>query len=205
MCSDGDPDVDARPVEEREWDTRASDWTGMSGEAMESWQQQAALVASMQKIPQGATQRSHPTVSNTEGGFGHMFGILEARMLACNFAQTVQFFCIRARDAWSEFEEGRYRQYPFTAATADICRSPTPLPCDRSIQRGPELGSTCASQAVCYAKRVRSAFICDRESDMSIRSSSLYLGAVDSSIYASGWRSPPAASATPYQSYNLGH
>lgn len=57
----------------REWDVRVNDWKIMSKKGLKSWQQQAALAASMQKLSQGATQRPQPTASDTEGGLNLSF------------------------------------------------------------------------------------------------------------------------------------
>jgi hypothetical protein len=142
MCSDGNPDADARPVEVREWDAQAIVWKLGSESSLKNWQQQAALAA-----------------SDIERGLKPILKTMRVRKAVVYHARVVQFFCMLARDAWSEVEEGRHRQCPVTAATADLCRPSTPFPCDRSIQLGPELGSSCEFQAVYYAKQLCSAFV----------------------------------------------
>lgn len=168
MGSDENLDADARPVKVREWDELVDVWKGVSELARDIWLEQATLAASIQQLARGATQRVRPTASDIEWGLRPIFETMEFNKAISDHAQIVQSFCIQARDAWSEVEEGRHRQRLLTATNTDLCRPSTPFPCDHIDQHDPELGSSCAFQAVCYAKRICSAFVFVHNPDVSL-------------------------------------
>jgi hypothetical protein len=101
-------DANTKPVKLREWEELVDAFEGVIELSRERWQEQATLAASIQQLAQGATHRLQPTASDIEWGLGPIFHTMRVNKTVSDDAQIVQSFCIRAREAWSETEEGRY-------------------------------------------------------------------------------------------------
>jgi hypothetical protein len=108
ISSDENSDANARPDQVREWDELVDVFEGVIELARERWQEQATLAASIQQLAQGATHRLQPTASDIEWGLGPIFQTMKVNKTVGDNAQIALSFCIRAREAWSEAEEGRY-------------------------------------------------------------------------------------------------
>ena len=107
-ASDKTLDANARPVKRREWDDLVDVFEGVIELAHERWQEQATLAASIQQLAQGATRRLQPTASDIEWGLRPIFQTMKVNKDVSDNAQIALSFCIRAREAWGEAEEGRY-------------------------------------------------------------------------------------------------